>query len=51
MQSHRPLLITNSWVEHGFGACKGKRMGVWCVRFGVLGDENYDIKILDLHGS
>ena len=40
-----------SWVEHGFGACKEKRMGVWCVRFGVLGSENSVIKIMDLHGK
>ena len=28
-------------MEHGSRACKGKRMGVGCVRFGVLGSENY----------
>ena len=40
-----------SWVEHGFWACKEKRMGVWHVRFGVLGSENSVITIMDLHGK
>jgi hypothetical protein len=38
-------------VEHGFGASKEKRMGVWNVWFGVLGSENSVIKIMDLHGK